>query len=127
MALRPRSSFVVLIVEDEASIRMVLADALTDAGFTVVEAEHGDQALEHLQLSAANVHAVFTDVHMPGSMNGVALVHQTAKCWPWIHLLVTSGHAMPTKEELPEECRFLLKPYRLAHVVRYLHEMASRA
>lgn len=117
---------VVLVVEDEALIRMLAADALVDAGFAVIEADHGAQALDVLRQQADGIHAVFTDVHMPGAINGVALAHEASRCWPWLRLLVASGHAMPNRDELPADCRFLPKPYSLAHVVRQLHELTNR-
>lgn len=114
---------VLLVVEDEAIIRMLAAEVLADAGFHVIEAGDADEALDILQTRANGIHGLFTDVHMPGSMNGVELVHEATRCWPWLHLLVASGHAMPTQAELPIACRFLPKPYELSHVVGHLHEM----
>lgn len=116
---------VILLVEDEPVIRMLAADALVDAGFQVIEADHGAQALDVLRERADGIHAVFTDVHMPGSINGVALAHEASRCWPWLRLLVASGHAMPSREELPAACRFLPKPYSLAHVIRQLDELTQ--
>ena len=111
------------MVEDEPILRMLAAEALSDAGFHVIEAEDADTALDILQARATGIHGLFTDVHMPGRLNGVALVHAAMRCWPWVRLLVASGKAMPTAAELPPACRFLSKPYELRHVVGHLHEM----
>lgn len=102
---------------------MLAAEALVDAGFHVIEATDAHEALDILQARARGIHGLFTDVHMPGSINGVALVHEATRCWPWVRLLVASGKAMPTQAELPPACRFLSKPYKLKHVVGHLHEM----
>lgn len=114
---------VILVVEDEALIRMLATEALIDAGFRVIEATDAHEALDILQVRAKGIHGLFTDVHMPGSIDGVALVHEATCSWPWLHLLVASGKAMPSWAELPLACRFLPKPYELRHVIRHLHEM----
>jgi DNA-binding LytR/AlgR family response regulator len=69
--------------------------------------------------------AVFTDIQMPGEMDGIALAHEIQRCWPWVHLLVTSGQLQPTAAELPPKTRFLPKPYRGEHAVRQVREMAA--
>ena len=123
--IRPRSGIVVLVVEDEAVIRMVAADALHDAGFMVIEAEDGDHALQMLRLQADGIHAVFTDVNMPSAINGIALVLEASRCWPWLHLLVTSGQVLPEAVELPNECCFMPKPYRMAHLVDHMTKVTA--
>lgn len=116
---------VVLIAEDEPLIRMMAVDALSDAGFTVVEAEHADGALEILQAQADGVHVLFTDVHMPGTMDGLQLAHHAHGHWPWIAVLIASGQARPTAEELPLNSRFLPKPYDYHQVIQQVREMLS--
>ena len=121
--LGPTKTPVVLLVEDEAAIRMLVAEAIMDAGFSVIEAEHGVEALELLKTQAVRIHGVFTDVHMPGEINGVELVEHASRAWPWLRMMVTSGRAMLGHQELPQGCRFIAKPYRLGHVVTHLHDM----
>jgi two-component system, response regulator PdtaR len=82
----------VLVAEDEELVRLVVVDALEDAGFEVIEAGHAEAALGILQIHAARIHVLFTDIHMPGTMDGLALCHHTAKNWPKIALLLTSAH-----------------------------------
>ncbi len=113
----------ILVVEDEFLIRMVATDILTSAGFMVIEASHADQAVSILRSRACDVHALFTDVHMPGSMDGLMLTHHTRRNWPWISLLVTSGRAIPHVAEMPHGSRFLQKPYEPAKLLEHLHEM----
>lgn len=119
----PHEGVVILVVEDEPIIRMVAVDALRDAGFEVLEAEHAAEALTYLRQHADVVKAICTDVHMPGEMNGVALAYETCRCWPWVSILVVSGHAMPAQHELPDRSRFLPKPYALTDLVRHLGEL----
>ncbi len=114
---------VVMVVEDEVLIRLVVCEILADAGFEIVEAQHADEAVALLRARAREVHAMFTDVHMPGSIDGLALAHLSRRTWPWIALLITSGRARPRSGELPEGSRFLLKPYYAIHVIRHLREM----
>ncbi len=117
------SQIVVLIAEDEPLIRMMAVDALSDAGFTVVEAEHADSALEILQAQADDVHVLFTDVHMPGTMDGLQLAHHAHGHWPWIAVLIASGQARPMAEELPVNSRFLPKPYDHRQMIQQVREM----
>jgi two-component system, response regulator PdtaR len=116
----------VLVAEDEDLVRLVIVDVLEDAGFEVMQVGHAAAALDILQIHAPRVHVLFTDIHMPGKMNGLALAHHTAKHWPKIALLLTSarpGRAQP----LPEKSRFLPKPYRHDHVIRHIRELAAAA
>lgn len=106
---------------------MLAVDALEDAGFEVMQAEHAADAMSLLKKSAGDIHALFTDVHMPGAMNGVMLAHETQRSWPWIQLLIASGHMMPAPSDLPVRSRFLPKPYKLLHVVDHVREMVGRA
>lgn len=118
---------VVVIAEDEPLIRMVVAQLLADEGFKVWEAEHAEGALAILEAEAAGVHVLFTDVWMPGAMDGLALSHHVKAHWPWIGLLVTSAHAALTEADLPEGGRFLPKPYHHCNVVQHVRELAEAA
>lgn len=115
---------VVIVAEDEPLVRMVASDALIDAGFTVIEAEHAEQALAILQRQARDVHMLFTDIHMPGAIDGLALAHHALAHWPWISLLIASGKATPTQAELPLGSRFLSKPYDTSAMVAHVRNMA---
>ena len=114
---------VVIVAEDEAIIRMVTVTVLADAGFSVLEAEHAEAALAHFHKGAEGIHGLFTDVDMPGDMNGMDLAHHVSANWPWVVLLVTSGKPNPAAEHLPHGCRFLPKPYDYNHVVQHVREM----
>ena len=97
---------VVLIVEDELLIRMVAADAFAEAGFLVFEAEHADDALLVLAQAAA-VHVLFTDVNMPGSMDGIDLAEYLKASAPGLHVIVTSALPIPRPIHPPSGDVFL--------------------
>jgi CheY-like chemotaxis protein len=117
----------ILVAEDEELIRSVIVAALEDAGFEVIEAGHAEAALGVLQIHAARIHVLFTDIQMPGTMDGLALAHHTAKNWPKIALLLTSGRPRPHQQSLPKKSRFVAKPYRHDHVIRHIRELAAAA
>ena len=116
---------IVLVAEDEALIRFLAVDALTEAGFDVIEAGHAAAALVHLEAGAGSIRMLFTDVHTPGTMDGCALAGHAAAHWPWIKLLVTSGKATPRQGELPVGGRFLPKPYLTGELVRHAVELLA--
>jgi CheY-like chemotaxis protein len=113
---------VVLIVENEVLIRMGTAHMVADAGFSVVEAPNADAAIAILQ-SRSDIRAVFTDVRMSGSMDGIKLAHAIRGRWPPIHLIVTSGVDLPADAKLPENGRFIRKPYGTEEVAAALREL----
>ena len=120
----PPLNQVVLVVEDEFLIRTDAADMVRAAGFTVVEASNADLALELLE-SASDIAAVFTDIHMPGSMDGLRLVAIVRDRWPPIAVLVTSGQDQIGIDDLPVGGRFLPKPYTEAQLATHLRELTS--
>lgn len=104
--LRP----VVLLVEDEPFIRLATADALEDAGFEVIETANA-QAAQEVLLNRTDVRVLFTDVKMPGPMNGLELASLVRSRWPHISVVITSGHLEPESGGLPQEAVFIAKPY----------------
>jgi DNA-binding NtrC family response regulator len=109
----------VLVVEDEPLIRMVAADALADRGIMAWEAGDADEAL-HVLAEHPHIGLVFTDVNMPGAMNGLGLAYEVNLRRPDVSLIVTSGAVSVTDEELPDHGTFLPKPYpteRLVNIV----------
>jgi CheY-like chemotaxis protein len=120
MVLRSKT---ILIAEDEFLVRMDAMEMVAAAGYTVLEAEHAADAIGLLEQHSADIFALFTDVHMPGEVNGIGLAHHTNKNWPWIHILIASGIARPSPHELPAGARFIAKPYRAEHVVGHIREM----
>jgi DNA-binding NtrC family response regulator len=106
-----KSTRIVLVVEDEPLVRLNIADALEDAGFIVLEAA---SVLEAVGLLGRydDVAAVFTDVDMPGGLNGLDLARLVDGCSRAIGIVVTSGRNVPT-QSLPGRAHFLPKPYNL--------------
>jgi len=115
---------VVLIVEDKPIIRMLAADVVEEAGFEVLEAENADEAVCILE-SRPDVRIVFTDIDMPGSMNGLKLAAAVRRRWPPIEIVLTSGHRSVSATELPERSVFFPKPYGLGLVVATLRRLAA--
>ena len=113
---------VVLIVEDEYLVRTGTRDAVETAGFDVLEAGDADEAIAILT-ARNDVSLIFTDVHMPGSMDGLKLVHFVRDRWPPVKIVATSGRVRITDSDLPEGGRFLPKPYSAGEITATLHEL----
>jgi CheY-like chemotaxis protein len=118
-------TLVVLLVEDEPLVRMAAADDLQDAGFHVLEAANADVALAVLESCSDDVQVLFTDIDMPGSMNGLALAENVQQRWPHISLLISSAYHRPGPEVLPDDGRFVPKPYCSDDVVQQIHELVT--
>ena len=117
-------SAVILVVEDEILIRMDVVDQLEAQGYTLLEAESGKQALEII-VREDRVDIVFTDVDMPGDIDGLALANEVGARWPAIGIIVTSGKTMASERKLPSGCRFYPKPYQSAAVHAAIMEMLA--
>jgi CheY-like chemotaxis protein len=100
----------VLVVEDESMIRTAAAKIIEAAGFEVIEAASADEAIRILECRS-DIRVMFTDIHMPGSMDGLKLAHAVRNRWPPIKIIVTSGRGLITERDLPEGGRFFAKPY----------------
>jgi CheY-like chemotaxis protein len=115
---------VVLIVEDEFLLRMDAADMIAAAGFEVVEAANAAEAIEILE-SRRDIGVVFTDIQLPGSMDGLKLARAVRGRWPPIKIVATSGHVGVVETDLPEGGRFLPKPYSPIQVTGVLRELTA--
>jgi two-component system, response regulator PdtaR len=115
---------VILIVEDEALVRLSAVGMLEDAGFRTIEAANGDEALE-LLAADSDVQLLFTDVNMPGIIDGLVLARQVHDRWPQIGIMVASAKKEPQLGELPVGSRFERKPYNVDMVVRHARELTS--
>ena len=109
----------VLVVEDEPLLRMFNADMLIDAGFDVLEAADAVEAL-HLLETNDDIRVVFTDVEMPGALDGFALARRIETRWPAIGVLVTSGRRYPDEVFAAATRCFVPKPFRVAQVVELI-------
>ena len=113
-----------LVVEDEFLIRLNAAEMIEEAGFEVVEASSADKAVAILE-ARLDIAVVFTDIQMPGSMDGLKLARAVRNRWPPIHIVATSGLVDVRTGDLPEGGRFLPKPYSSTQVIRALRELTD--
>jgi len=104
-------------VEDESLVRLDAAESLRDAGFEVVEATDAVEALE-IVLARDDIAVLFTDINMPGTMDGLELARLVHDFRPKVRLVLTSGAIKPTRDEIPDDGAFIAKPYSPETVTR---------
>ncbi|MEB2846500.1 response regulator [Rhizobiales bacterium RZME27] len=114
----------VLVVEDEALIRLGIADELQSAGFEVFEADCADSAIAMIE-DHPEIRLIFTDIDMPGSMDGLKLVAFVRDRWPPIGIIVTSGRGIPEATVLPTGVPFFPKPYEIDHIVTKIRALVA--
>lgn len=117
-------STTILVVEDEPLIRMELVDELTDRDFAVIEASGAREAIE-LLWRHPEIQIMFTDIDMPGGMDGLMLAAAVRDRWPPIKIIVTSGLRRVDMDDMPADSRFFSKPYRFHAVASAIREMLS--
>lgn len=115
---------IVLVVEDEPLLRLLAVDFIEEAGFEVIEAADADLAVAILE-ARTDIRIVFTDIDMPGSMNGLKLAAAVRDRWPPIEIIIVSGHKRLTDIQLPPRAEFFQKPFAVEAVVATLHRMAA--
>ncbi len=118
----PGERQIVLVVEDESLIRMNAIAIVEEAGFQAIAASDADEAIRILE-SRNDIRAVFTDVNMPGSMDGIRLAKVVRNRWPPVALIVTSGQANVPENDLPAGGRFLRKPYEPVQIATALRQL----
>jgi CheY-like chemotaxis protein len=116
---------VVLVVEDESLVRVIALAIIEESGFEAIAACNADEAIHELE-TRSDITAVFTDVQMPGPMDGLKLVQVIRDRWPPVALLVTSGKTPVTASDLPKGARFLPKPYFPLQIEMTLREMLGK-
>jgi two-component sensor histidine kinase/ActR/RegA family two-component response regulator len=112
----------VLVVEDEMMLRMRAVDMVEDAGFTAVEAINADDALAILE-SRSDIELLFTDIQMPGSMDGLKLAYAVHKRWPSIKIILVSGQLNLTDSDKPADSRFFGKPLDVKQMILEMQNM----
>lgn len=112
----------VLVVEDEMVLRMRAVDIVQDAGFNSVEAVNADEALQILE-SRSDISLLFTDIQMPGSIDGLKLAHAVHKRWPSIKIVLVSGKIDLSNTDKPESSRFFGKPLGAEQMIAELQDM----
>jgi len=115
----------VLVVEDEPLLLMNIADELAEGGFDVVESPNADHALNQLGENP-KIEVLFTDVDMPGSLDGLALSSIVHARWPHVRIIVTSGKFLAREAELPPGAIFIAKPYAAVELIEAINRPLRR-
>src|ERR1700681_2761626 len=113
---------VVLVVEDEMLLRMRAVDIVEDAGFTSVEAVDADEAVAILE-SRSDIALLFTDIQMPGTMDGLKLAHAVHQRWPPIKIILVSGQLRLANIDIPPHSRFFGKPLEANEMIAEMQDM----
>jgi CheY-like chemotaxis protein len=117
---------VVLVVEDEMLLRMRTVDMVEGAGFTSIEAVDADEAVAILE-SRSDIALLFTDIQMPGSMDGLKLAHAVRERWPPIKIILVSGQLRLANIDIPADSRFFGKPLEASEMIVEMRSMIGRA
>ena len=112
----------VLIADDDVFLRLDLADRLRRRGFAVFRASDADHALKIIE-KHPSIAVVFTDLQMPGSMDGLELLHEVARRWPGKRLVLFSGYGHPSSYDMPPGTQFLSKPVSRANLEQVLQNL----
>lgn len=118
------SQTTVLVIEDEPLIRMTVADDLHDVGFNVLEAGNAEEALTLLRQDPT-IGAIFTDIDMPGQLDGLMLSWIVRDRWPPVKIVITSGHRSVAVTEMPQGALFFPKPYAHNAIIEALTRLTS--
>jgi two-component system, response regulator PdtaR len=124
MVASASNPLVVLVVEDDFLLRTLAVEVVEEAGFVALEARDADEAVALLE-SRADISLLFTDIDMPGSMDGMKLAHAARGRWPPIKILVVSGKVRLEPSQLPSNGRFVPKPYRVEAMVEELRSLVA--
>ena len=115
----------VLVVEDEELLRLHAADLLEDQGFRVIKSKNAAAALKVLEMHP-DVRLLFTDIQRPGKLDGMDLARQVHANWPNVLLVITSGQVRPTRAEIPDDGRFVAKPYKASELLGPVNDLMSK-
>jgi two-component system, response regulator PdtaR len=124
--MRAEKCPIALVVEDEALLRLYAAGLLEEHGFEVIEAENAAAALRVLE-ARQDVRLLFTDIQMPGTLDGMDLARKVHAKWPSVLLVITSGHARPPREVIPDDGRFIGKPYGKTALFREVDDLMRKS
>jgi|SRR6185437_15149348 CheY-like chemotaxis protein len=118
---------IVLVVEDDIMLRMRSVDIVEDAGYTPVEAADADEAFAILHSRSADIALPFTDIQMPGSMDGLELAHAVYERWPQLKIILVSGRLKLSRAEIPRDSRFFGKPLVSGQIIAEMQDMIGLA
>lgn len=112
-----------VVVEDDPMIMMETSYILEEAGFRVYEAYDGDEAITLLEDKWESTVLLFSDVDMPGKLNGFGLAREVADRWPLIEIVIASGHVQPQSGDMPAKATFVTKPFNQRMIHEHLQEI----
>ena len=115
---------IVLVVEDDWLLRLVAVEVVEDAGFVAIEAANADEAILILE-RRADIAVIFSDVDMPGTMDGLKLAHAVRHRWPPIKIIIVSGKTHLNDADLPFDTQFFSKPYSVPHMISELRSLVA--
>jgi CheY-like chemotaxis protein len=115
----------ILVAEDQTLIRLEAVEILTAHGYEVIEASGADEALSVLEARATEIRILFTDIQMPGSMDGLELACQVRRGCPWIAILIASGRDRPLPVNMPDGSHFLSKAYDPKHMAAEIRNLTA--
>jgi CheY-like chemotaxis protein len=115
----------ILVADDDELIRLHASELLEESGYTVVEADNAEEALQIME-ARKDVRLLFTDIQMPPGINGLELAREVHKRWPSVLLVITSGQVQPTRSEIADDGRFLRKPYLAKDLLRQIGDLLRK-
>jgi CheY-like chemotaxis protein len=116
----------VLVVEDEPLLRALAVEIVEEAGYVALEAADADEAVAILE-ARSDIAVLFTDINMPGSIDGLKLAHAVRDRWPPIKIVMVSGKVALSANDMPSNSRFFAKPYRASRMVSELRSLVSES
>jgi CheY-like chemotaxis protein len=120
--MKQKPSPIVLVVEDDWLLRLIAVEVVEDAGYVAIEAANADEAILILE-GRADIAVIFTDVDMPGSMDGLKLAHAVRHRWPPIKIIIVSGKTHLRDADLPSDTQFFSKPYSVPGMISELRSL----
>lgn len=121
----PHSQYAVLVVEDEPLIRIEAADIVREAGFVAYEARNADEAIRMME-QHSKIRILFSDIEMPGSIDGLKLARAVHDRWPPVHIILVSGRIKVRASDMPDHSVFFSKPYDPTDILRTLSRFGGR-
>lgn len=116
---------IILLVEDHVLFRMDVAELLTNSGFDVLDANDATDALSLLKIRDDEIDLLFTDIQLPGGLDGVELAHYFRSRFPLKPILVASGKMDMIADDLPAGTRFIRKPFDATFVLSHIEDLIS--
>jgi DNA-binding NtrC family response regulator len=118
-----RDGRIVLIVRENLVLRVEVAETFKEAGFKVFQVETADEAILVLRREPM-IPVVFTEIHLPGTMDGLTFAHYVRLRWPPTILLVASARI--PQAILPSKARFVQKPYLAGGLAKVVDKVVSQ-